>query len=139
MSDRPAPRKVTRIQREKRQTILDAALQVFSVHGLRGATLDKIAAEAGMSKPHVLYYFGGKDAIYTELLEGLLEVWLDPLREMSENGDTLASLILEPSTSSVIILMSFPPRRMGYAHLPLPADVRNWGGSGSTRCLACGH
>ncbi|MFK7762354.1 MAG: TetR family transcriptional regulator, partial [Roseobacter sp.] len=45
----PAKRKSTRIQREKREVILRAALDVFSVHGLRGATLAKIAAKAGMS------------------------------------------------------------------------------------------
>jgi TetR/AcrR family transcriptional regulator len=93
MSDTSAPRKITRIQREKRETILNAALEVFSVHGLRGATLEQIAAEAGMSKPHVIYYFGGKDAIYTELLEGLLEDWLSPLREMSAQGDPLAEIL----------------------------------------------
>jgi TetR/AcrR family transcriptional regulator len=93
MSDPSAPRKVTRIQREKREVILNAALEVFSEQGLRGATLEKIAAEAGMSKPHVVYYFGSKDAIYTELLEGLLEDWLSPLREMSEEGDPLAEIL----------------------------------------------
>ena len=39
-------RKLTRIQKEKREIILSAALEVFSVHGLRGATLEKIAARA---------------------------------------------------------------------------------------------
>lgn len=85
--------KVTRIQREKREQILRAALEVFSVDGLRGATLAKIADAAGMSKPHVVYYFGSKDAIYTSLLEGLLEVWLSPLREMSAEGDPLAEIL----------------------------------------------
>jgi TetR/AcrR family transcriptional regulator len=41
-----APR--SRIQKRNRQIILDAALEVFSTHGFRGATLDQIAAEAGI-------------------------------------------------------------------------------------------
>ena len=86
-------RKQTRIQREKREVILQAALNAFSVHGLRGATLEKIAVEAGMSKPHVVYYFGSKDAIYTELLESLLETWLSPLRDISPQGDPLAEIL----------------------------------------------
>lgn len=89
----PQSRKMTRIQREKREVILSAALDAFSVHGLRGATLEKIAASAGMSKPHVVYYFGGKDAIYTELLESLLEEWVSPLRDISEQGDPLAEIL----------------------------------------------
>jgi len=46
-----------------------------------------------MSKPHVVYYFGSKDAIYTSLLEGLLETWLSPLRELSAEGEPLAEIL----------------------------------------------
>lgn len=88
----PKP-KTTRIQREKRQLILRAALEVFAVDGLRGATLAKIAEAADMSKPHVVYYFGSKDAIYASLLEGLLETWLSPLRELTEEGEPLAEIL----------------------------------------------
>ena len=49
-----APRR-TRIQREKRELILEAALEVFSTHGFRGSTIDQIAEAAGMSKPNLLY------------------------------------------------------------------------------------
>lgn len=85
--------KRTRIQREKRELILRAALDVFAADGLRGATLARIAEEAGMSKPHVVYYFGSKEAIYVELLESLLETWLSPLRDMSAKGDPLAEIL----------------------------------------------
>ena len=94
MTTAPAePKKETRIQRQKREVILTAALDVFSVHGLRGATLDKIAAAAGMSKPHVVYYFCSKDAIYTALLESLLERWLSPLKDLSPDGDPMAEIL----------------------------------------------
>ena len=46
----PAPKR-TRIQQEKRELILEAALEVFSANGFRGATIDQIAEAAGMSKP----------------------------------------------------------------------------------------
>ena len=59
----------TRIQREKTAQIFSAALSVFSAQGFRGATLDQIALQAGMSKPNLLYYFNSKEAIYTALLE----------------------------------------------------------------------
>ncbi len=79
--------KDTRIQREKREIILDAALQVFSENGFRGTTLDQIAAVAGMSKPNMLYYFKGKEAIYVTLLSRLLKTWLEPLENLSADGD----------------------------------------------------
>ncbi|MFZ7090002.1 TetR family transcriptional regulator C-terminal domain-containing protein [Primorskyibacter sp. 2E233] len=83
----------TRIQREKRQAIFEAALDVFSEAGLRGATLDRIAAKAGLSKPNVVYYFDGKEAIYRDLLEALLDIWIDPLRQLSAEGDPVEELI----------------------------------------------
>lgn len=83
----------TRIQKKNRESILNAALGVFSDHGFRGATLDQIATEAGLSKPNVLYYFGSKEAIYTELLSGLLETWLDPLREIDADGEPVEEIL----------------------------------------------
>ncbi len=82
----------TRIQREKRDLILDAALDVFSQHGFRGATIDQIAEAAGMSKPNLLYYFRSKEAIYEALIHGLLDVWLAPLRAIDDVGDPLQEL-----------------------------------------------
>ncbi len=89
----PKDRAPTRIQQKNRAAILDAALNVFSAHGYRGATVDQIAAEAGLSKPNLLYYFPSKEAIHTALLTGLLEVWLAPLYELDENGEPLEEIL----------------------------------------------
>lgn len=90
--DKAAPRRRTRIQEEKREVILDAALEVFSTHGFRGATIDQIAEAAGMSKPNLLYYFRRKDDIHTTLIQRLLDTWLAPLREMDADGDPVTEL-----------------------------------------------
>ncbi len=84
---------MTRIQRKNTEAILEAALVVFSQFGFRGSTLDQIAKEAGLSKPNLLYYFKSKEAIFTEVLEGLLDTWLDPLREMKEDGDAIEEIL----------------------------------------------
>ena len=81
------PRPLTRIQREKQDIILEAALEVFSLHGFRGATIDQIAEVAGMSKPNLLYYFPRKEEIHRRLISQLLVTWLAPLQEMDANGD----------------------------------------------------
>ena len=83
----------TRIQQKNIDRILDAALNVFSQHGFRGSTLDQIAAAAELSKPNLLYYFPSKDAIHRELLSELLDLWLDPLRELDANGDPLTEIL----------------------------------------------
>ncbi len=82
----------TRIQREKRDIILDAALDVFSAHGFRGATIDQIADAAGMSKPNLLYYFKNKESIFQNLIHRLLDTWLDPLKELDAKGDPQVEL-----------------------------------------------
>lgn len=86
-------KKPSRIQQRNRAVILEAALNVFSQHGYRGATLDQIATEAGLSKPNILYYFDGKEAIHITLLNQLMETWLYPLRQMEAGGDPLSELL----------------------------------------------
>lgn len=90
----PKPRRSeTRIQARNRQAILDAALDVFSAQGFRGATLDQIAEVAGLSKPNLLYYFPSKEAVHVELLARLLDNWLDPLRALDPAGEPKAELL----------------------------------------------
>jgi len=86
-------KKPTRIQLRNRKRILDAALDVFSQHGYRGATLDQIAAASGLSKPNILYYFGGKEDIHVTLLNQLMDAWLAPLREISPDGEPLQEIL----------------------------------------------
>lgn len=83
----------TRIQEKNRSTILEAGLDVFSQFGFRGSTLDQIAEAAGLSKPNLLYYFPSKEAIHVELLEGLLDTWLDPLKTMDPEGDPVEEIL----------------------------------------------
>jgi TetR/AcrR family transcriptional regulator len=83
----------TRIQKEKTAKIYAAALSVFAAQGYRGATLDAIAHEAGMSKPNLLYYLESKEAIHTALIGKLMETWLDPLRELNDEGEPLDNIL----------------------------------------------
>lgn len=83
----------TRIQERNSANILEAALDVFSLHGFRGATLDQIADVAGLSKPNLLYYFPSKEAVHAALLGRLLDTWLDPLRALNAQGDPQAEIM----------------------------------------------
>ncbi len=84
---RPTPRRAATEAR-----ILDAALDVFSAHGFRGATLDGIADAAGMSKPNLLYYFTTKEDMHGALLGGLMGTWLEPLEALNAAGDPIEEL-----------------------------------------------
>ena len=91
MTEHPRPR--TRIQQKNRDAILEAALEVFSAQGFRGTTLDQIAELAGLSKPNLLYYFPSKEAIHAHVLGDLLDIWLQPLRDLSPNGEPMEELL----------------------------------------------
>ncbi len=93
MSDAQPVKKSSRIQLRNRNLILDAALEVFSKHGYRGATLDQIAEASGLSKPNILYYFAGKEDIHVTLLNQLMDTWLDPLRAMNPDGEPLEEVL----------------------------------------------
>ncbi len=82
----------TRIQEEKEERILEAALEVFSLHGFRGATVDQIAEVAGMSKPNLLYYFRTKEAMHQALIARVLDTWLDPLRAFDAEGNPVSEI-----------------------------------------------
>jgi len=82
----------TRIQREKREIILQAALEVFAANGFRGATLDQIADAAKMSKPNLLYYYSRKEDIHQTLIARLLDTWLAPLKTLNANGEPIEEI-----------------------------------------------
>jgi TetR/AcrR family transcriptional regulator len=89
----PAKTPQTRIQKKNTEAILEAALDVFSRHGFRGATLDQIAQESGLSKPNLLYYFPSKVEIHRTLITQLMTNWLDPLREMDAAGNPVEEIM----------------------------------------------
>lgn len=53
---------------ERREQILQAALEVFSEHGERGSSLKEIAARLGMSQAGVLHYFDSREDLLLAVL-----------------------------------------------------------------------
>jgi TetR/AcrR family transcriptional regulator len=84
----------TRIQKKNHSAIKAAGLKVFAQFGFRGSTLDQIAAESGLSKPNILYYFSSKEAIYEALLDQLLTDWLQPVRDIDPAGDPVEEILI---------------------------------------------
>lgn len=54
---------------EKREAILDAAMQLFAEKGLQGAPIEAIAAASGVSKVTVYAHFGDKAAILEAIVK----------------------------------------------------------------------
>src|SRR5947199_9538319 len=49
---------------ERREAVLDAALEEFALRGLDGASTEAIAAAAGISQPYVFRLFGTKKDLF---------------------------------------------------------------------------
>lgn len=54
---------------ERRQRIIEAALELFSQKGFRGTTTKQIAEAAGCSEAMIFKHFATKDALYSAILE----------------------------------------------------------------------
>ena len=54
---------------DTRSRILQAAFRTFARHGYSGATLDDVAADAGLTKGAVYWHFAGKDDLCMALIE----------------------------------------------------------------------
>ncbi len=64
--DRSARRAATRAR------LLQAAAEVYASHGFGGATLDEVAAQAGLTKGAVYAHFGSKENLLLALMEEYL-------------------------------------------------------------------
>lgn len=54
---------------DTRSRVLHAAFRVFAEHGYTGATLDDVAADAGLTKGAVYWHFASKDDLCMALIE----------------------------------------------------------------------
>ncbi|MGF9910688.1 TetR/AcrR family transcriptional regulator [Brevibacillus porteri] len=57
------------INKDTRTRILDAAMRVFAKYGYAEATLDHVAADAGLTKGAVYWHFSNKSELYLTLCE----------------------------------------------------------------------
>ena len=68
---KPAPKRLTREESRAvtREKLLASAYEVMAREGYEGASIDRIAEEAGFSKGAFYSNFESKDEIFLELLE----------------------------------------------------------------------
>jgi len=61
------------LEPEKKESILNAALDEFSQKGFKKASTNAIVEQAGISKGMLFYYFGSKDELFDFLCEYTIE------------------------------------------------------------------
>jgi AcrR family transcriptional regulator len=63
------------IRKEKRELILETALEVFATHGYHGASISTIANHAGIAKGLIYNYFESKEELIKEIINsGFVEI-----------------------------------------------------------------
>lgn len=72
---------------DTRTKILEVAEREFASEGFAGAHLQKIAEQVGVRKTALYYYFESKAALYTAVLEAMLETFDRALDEALEGAD----------------------------------------------------
>lgn len=65
-----------------RQLLLGAAERLFAERGVDGTSTDDIARASGVNKAMINYHFGGKDGLYTTIVNDLLEAALVELEAL---------------------------------------------------------
>ena len=79
-----------RINNERR--ILAAAVKIFAGYGYQGATMRKIAEEAGLPKANLHYYFQTKEQLYRQVLDGIFKDWLAAANTFDECEEPVEAL-----------------------------------------------
>lgn len=90
-----SPGKKTRVKRDKRKDIFDAAMIVFSQKGFHHAHVDEIAEYAGIAKGTIYRYFKSKDEILKELVLEKNSIIVNELKNIFDKDDDILELIKE--------------------------------------------
>jgi AcrR family transcriptional regulator len=68
----------------KRESIMQASLQLFSLHGFHKTTIPDIAKKLGMSVGNLYNYFSSKDILAQEIIKYTSEVLGKEIRQVNE-------------------------------------------------------
>lgn len=69
----------------KKQTIIDAAMELFAEKGFEGTSIRELAAAAGVNIAMVNYYFGSKEKLFEAMVEQKASYFREKLTEILNN------------------------------------------------------
>ena len=84
---------------ETRNKILSAAVELFAAGGMKGTSVDLIAASAGINKQRIYAYFGSKEKLFIAALTSVFKAAepfsLSMLEEAEKHPENLTAVLLE--------------------------------------------
>lgn len=90
------------ISKEKKQKVLNAAMEVFAKHGYKKASTAEIAKLAGISKGLLFHYFDNKETLYFYLYDVGVEIIMN---EMSASNELQTRDFFERMECATVIKM----------------------------------
>jgi AcrR family transcriptional regulator len=79
--------------RERREQLIGIGRKHFADKGFEGATVEEIAASAGVSKPVVYEHFGGKEGLYAVVVDREIESLLASVQGALISGGSSREII----------------------------------------------
>ena len=74
------------LSEERRPQIIAAAKRAITKYGIDGATQERIAEEAGMSRPHIRHYVGNRDALLDAVWDATTGEYLASVEEVASTS-----------------------------------------------------
>lgn len=90
----------------KRDAIVLAAAQVFLTSGYGNASMDQIAAAAGVSKQTVYSHFGAKDALFEAIVKAKCAALMGEGAGFAVPGGSLEAVLCETAAKFLAIIMN---------------------------------
>jgi AcrR family transcriptional regulator len=88
-----APARRGRPSTGARERILDAAIEVLKSDGYAGLTIAKVAAQAGESKPLVVYHYSSRQGLVQAAGRGIAEMITEEVLAAVDGADTVEAVI----------------------------------------------
>lgn len=112
-----------RAPKERERAVLEAAAAVFANHGYARATIDQIAAAAGVAKGTVYFYYSSKEDLFYALMEEFTRQSLADLGPLMAQAD-------EPVLARIEALFLAVGRSLDAKEAMIPLTLEFWSASG---------
>lgn len=94
MSENTATHQRKRSPHAARDLILKAATEAFLAHGFSGASIDQIAAQAGVSKPTIYSHFQGKEQLFAAIMNSICDNFEEPFLGPNADTEELSAILI---------------------------------------------
>ena len=93
------------LEHEKRQRILDAAVDEFARHGFRQASVNQMVQRLGIAKGSIFQYFGSKEGLFRLIFDYAVDLVRHSLRRVKQ--ETVESDFMERMRRSLLMGIRF--------------------------------